>query len=263
MGNEIKMRKKSAYQMNPTDITVNPDENPRKDYGTDDFEALKESIRENGIQYPISVSEVREDGKIVQVNLTHGFRRMKAVQALLDEGVEIDSVPVFKAEGDRVSVLVDHMVLNGGKELTALEKASVVAELRAEGLTYEEIGQRTGLKTQMAYNYGTFIAKASAKVRKAVESGVITITTASDIVRKSESKSEQDAALDKGVSKAQASGRTKVRNTDVPTAKASISKKQFLELVRDCESSDDIVQAVLEQCNWTPLETEAPEEAEA
>lgn len=257
MSDTITIQRKNAYQMNPKDITVNPDDNPRKDYGTDDFEALKESIKENGLQYPVSVHEVRDGGKTTEVILTHGFRRMKAIQSLLDEGVDIPTIPVAKSNGDRVSVLVDHMVLNGGKELTVVEKVSVVLELRENGLTYEEIGQRTGLGTQMAYNYGQFGTKASKNLKEAVQTGKVTFTTASGIIRASDSPEAQDEALAKGEQAAANQGRSTVRNSDVPSVKASISRKQFIELVTSYETAEAAIDAILETCNWS-----LPEEAE-
>ena len=91
--NTITIQRKNAYQMNPLNITVNPTENPRKDYG--EFESLKASIKENGLQYPVSVHEVRENGKTVKVILTHGFRRMKAINELIAEGIKIVTIPAI------------------------------------------------------------------------------------------------------------------------------------------------------------------------
>lgn len=232
MESQVAIQRKNAYQMNPRHIIVDNSQNPRKDYGTEDYTALKESIRENGLQYPVSVHEVREGGVTTSVRLTHGFRRMRAVNELIAEEIEFpnsSTVPVMKSNGDRKTVLIEHMVLNGGKELTPLEKADAVIELRNLGLTYEEIAKRTGMRQQIAYNYGRFGVEASAKVRQAVEVGQLTITTASKLVSDSSSKAEQDEKLEAAVSTASSRGKTKVSNVDVPLNKRSFGKKAYMD----------------------------------
>ena len=142
--------------------------------------------------------------------------------------VKIVTIPVIKSSGERKSVLIDHMVLNGGKELTALEKASAVRELRELGMKYQDIGKVTGMGQQTAFNLASFAEKASSELIQAVESGKMTITTATKIISDSAGVKEQNEKLHTAAASAEAKGKSKIANSDVPLKKRQFGKQGFI-----------------------------------
>lgn len=72
-------------------VVANYATNLRKDYGNEDFQSLKESIKINGIQVPMHVYK----GDDKKYHLFDGFRRHKACFELLEEGMLNDDKLLF------------------------------------------------------------------------------------------------------------------------------------------------------------------------
>src|SRR5690606_41041461 len=102
-------KRTDLFNIDPRLIKVDWDSNPREDYGDEDFEELKESIRSNGVEMPLLVFIDKVSNEIA---LAHGFRRMKAISQLIEEGVEITSVPIKNIPNNLETILAYHLTLN-------------------------------------------------------------------------------------------------------------------------------------------------------
>jgi len=102
---------------------------------------LAASIKEVGVKKPL-VCYMEND----VVYVTDGHCRLQAVMHLIEQGVEIKSVPVmvedrFANEADRIFSQIVH---NAGKPLTALEQAKVFKRLVDLGWTQKDIALKAG-----------------------------------------------------------------------------------------------------------------------
>lgn len=112
-------------------------------YTPEKFEELKDSIRENGVREPIK--GYNKDDKFI---LTDGENRVRAVLALIAEGVEIKSIPALTEdktanEGER---LLTQILSNSGVPFTKREQGRVMKRLLSYGWAIEDIARKTGFK---------------------------------------------------------------------------------------------------------------------
>lgn len=103
---------------------------------------LAASIKEIGVKKPL-VCYMEND----VVYVTDGHCRLQAVMHLIEEGVEIKSVPVmvedrFSNEADRIFSQIVH---NAGKPLTSLEQAKVFKRLCDLGWAQKDIAAKAGI----------------------------------------------------------------------------------------------------------------------
>lgn len=130
---------KNHQMVSPKDIVVDEKLNPRQDYG--DIGELMNSITENGLRNPLKV--FRKDGKL---HLREGFRRMRAVNLALKDGIKIERVPVLIDERILTNEerTLEFLINNDGKPFTMMEQADVVGELLKFGWKITEVVKRTG-----------------------------------------------------------------------------------------------------------------------
>lgn len=179
----------------PSLIIVRDEENYTKG-SRGDIETLAASIRAEGVLNPIRC--YREGDNYVLIS---GFRRMAAI-TLLNQGKTpvVERVPViledkYSNECDRAI----HQLLENAHRVdaTPMERARAYKTLLSvHGLTEEEIATRTGDREETVKRYLALL-EAAQPVRKAVESGQISMTAAAQIVSKSKGDKEaQEKALD-------------------------------------------------------------------
>lgn len=189
------------YKVDVKSIKVDWDSNPRQDYVEEDFQELKESIRENGIKQPISVYVDKMDGTI---HLAHGFRRMKATLQLIEEGVEIEKVPCIEVPNNSEQILFDHITLNSGCKLSQVETAYALHKLYimmgGEG-SVPQIAKRTGMAIQKVYNLINFHKEASHMTKDLVKSRKLSMTVAQQIVKQVPGTERQNQTLDRALAK--------------------------------------------------------------
>ncbi|MCX7740164.1 MAG: ParB/RepB/Spo0J family partition protein [Meiothermus sp.] len=124
-------------------------ENTRQEADPEALEALKASIREQGLlQNLIGYQE----GSTVQI--VAGGHRLRALQALHQEGQGPAQVPVAIVDKTRALILSVSENL-ARKDLTPLEEAEAIASLAASGLSPEEIARELG--RSLAYIQGRIL----------------------------------------------------------------------------------------------------------
>jgi ParB/RepB/Spo0J family partition protein len=131
--------RRNMFFIDPRAIEYDLNDNPRVDYGN--LTELEASIAEHGVKDPITTKTVK--GKII---LIHGFRRLTATLNLIKRGVDvarIPSIPVNKSYTDE-DAMIDHIIRNTGKPLTAMEEASVYKSLIGKGYKQTEIAKLVG-----------------------------------------------------------------------------------------------------------------------
>ena len=157
--NDLAHGKLDSPKLDPRDIIIRDGFNFR-DTSTEAAQKhiawLKESIRVNGVQEPIRVEFV--DGKVYLVN---GECRLRALQQLWDEGLEI-YVPAMPVRGDEAEVLAKSMIANGALPPTKLEFGAAAARLIAYGWTKDKVSEYTP----------PHVAKSKAKAMRYVEEAV-------------------------------------------------------------------------------------------
>lgn len=215
--NGIKVGKSDLWKLDPRDVTIAPEWNQR-DF--DDpaniahVQELKASIREVGVKEPLTV--VMEGDVPV---LTNGECRLRAVKELIDEGVEIKSVPVqteprSASAADRVA---SQLIRNSGKGFTPLEMAGVVAQLDGHGWTDQEIATKAGLVPERIAGL-KYLNQATVVVRQLIRDGKISATMAEKEIRKVGAEKAEETLL-AAVSEAEDQGKSKAGPRHVKAAK--------------------------------------------
>jgi hypothetical protein len=105
----------------------------------DEFEALKSDIRDRGILIPIEVDEDR--------NILDGHHRCRAWEELRAEGAELPDYPRVVRAGMTEAQKRNHIrALNiVRRQLSSEQRRELWAAMRADGMTYEEIANETGV----------------------------------------------------------------------------------------------------------------------
>lgn len=193
--------RKDAYSIDPRKINVNHEDNPRNDYGDEEeFGEFKESIRIYGLLQPVAVYIDPNEGT---AHLAHGFRRMKAILELIEEGVNFESIPVIQVENNEETVLIQHFVMNTGKKLSDLELGDTLLKLSIlmGEENYAEISRRTGINALKVSELIKFAKKASSKLKLMVREKKLTLknakslATAKDIRGQNEALAEAEAKV--------------------------------------------------------------------
>lgn len=228
-----------SYVVNPLVIKVDWDSNPRKDYGSDEeFNELCESIKSEGVKMPVT-GYVSADGEVV---LTHGFRRMKAVLSLIEQGVEITGIPFRTGTANMENILLDHLVLNNGKPLTDIEIAETLSTLMnlMGREDYTTLAKKVGMPYQKVYRLVNFSKNASSQVKDAVLAGQMSITAAIELVNNSDSTIDQISTITELKDNAKASGKTKISTKNVAKVKGKVLNKfeHLLELVDEAADNE-------------------------
>jgi ParB family chromosome partitioning protein len=201
----------------PPELIVVQDEYNYTKSERGDITALAASIAAEGVLNPVRC--YREGDTYVLIS---GFRRMAAINWLNEnsDGVVVERVPViledkYSNECDRAI----HQLLENAHRVdaTPMEKAKAYKSLLSvHGLTEDEIATRTGDRTETVKRYLALL-EAAQPVRKAVESGQISMTAAAQIVSKSKGdKDAQEKALDLAV-KASGGKKATVKATTAAT----------------------------------------------
>lgn len=176
---ELAKGRSDLYRLDPRDLKIKDGWNVRDEESLD-LDELMVSIKELGVKTPLTVQV--EDG---QPYVTDGHRRYFATMKLIEQGVEIATVPVQTE--DRYSNAADHIasmiVRNSGKPLTAIEQARVFKRLIDFGLTQTEVAAKVGKSRQWVVNMLELNA-APEELKTLVKSGQVTATLAHKTLKK-------------------------------------------------------------------------------
>jgi len=210
---DIAKGRSDLYRVDPRDLKVKAGWNVRDEESLD-LEELMTSIKEVGVKQPLTVQV--ENG---QPYVTDGHRRYFATMKLIEQGVEIATVPVQTE--DRYTNDADHvasmLVRNSGKPLTALEQARVFKRLMDYGLSQTEIAAKVGKSRQWIVNMLELNA-APEELKKLVKTGNVTATLAHKTL-KQEGGEKAAKTLKKAVEKT--GGKVTEKNVK-PSAKSEL-----------------------------------------
>lgn len=218
------LKRTDVFKINPNELYIDWESNPRIQYGEkDEWEEFKNQIKIDGVKQPIQITWDDEKGYM----LTHGFRRMKAVTELIKEGHDILLVPCFKVKNNMEQILLDHIVLNSGKELTDLEKAETLIQLSKYGYEPKALAEKTGMSLIKVKTLLTFAADASKVLKDTVKEGKMSFTAASTVVREAKGNTQKQNEVIEKASKS--TTKKKIRVSDVSAA--AFNDKTYKKLV--------------------------------
>jgi ParB-like chromosome segregation protein Spo0J len=197
--------KKGQKMINPREIVINWNDktlaaNPRIFFGNKkQWKVWKQSIEDNGFITPVRVYK-SEDGRY---HLRHGFRRMKAMLEILQEGKPENNfqfVPVEVVENNEKEALRDHFQLNSNLPLTDIEQAEGIRRyMKLTGQSMiAPVARELGIEYVKAVNLEKFIRMAHSEVVKAVNEGVITFSMAKNVVKNASTPAEQAKLIKEG-----------------------------------------------------------------
>jgi len=143
---DVASGRSDLYKLDPKLINIKDGWNSREandPANSTHVSELMASIREIGVKKPL-VCYQDKDGKVY---VTDGHCRLQAVMHLIEEGVEIQTVPVmvedkYSNEADRIFSQIVH---NAGKPLTSLEQAKVFKRLVDLGWPQKDIALKAGI----------------------------------------------------------------------------------------------------------------------
>jgi Predicted transcriptional regulators len=188
---------------------------------------IKDSIRENGYYQdkPLAGFVAKGENGDDVIYVTEGHTRFEAVRELIEEGVEIERVPVVvKPNGTTMEDLTFALVTsNEGRPFTTFETALMVKRLVGMGVDEATIAKRLGFKAGKAYVDDLLsLAGAPKAIRDMVIAEKISATLAIQELKKHGAKAVD--RLKAAVAKAEASGKKKAsaKHLDKP---AKQSKK--------------------------------------
>lgn len=167
---------------------------------------LKEFIRHRGVMEPLTVRVEGDD-----IFVVNGECRLRAVRELLEEGVEIESVPC-QSEGRHVSEADEvegQITRNSGKPFTPLELCAVFHRLFSLGRSEEEIAEAAGYTAERVRQIMS-LNRATEWTKDAVRQGRVSATTVQRALEQSKKPIEAERAIRKAVAAAEKSGKTKI-----------------------------------------------------
>lgn len=226
------------YYIDPTKILVDWEENPRKDYGSEeDMEFLINSIANEGVKVPIKVYS--KEGELY---LAHGFRRMKATLIAIERGEKIEKVPAQQVTNNVETILMDHFTLNSGKPMTVGEQSYTLAKLmKVSGMSQADVARRVGLFPSRVSVLIGFEDKASTPLKKAVQEGVIGFETATRLIRETEGIEAQNKALEEAIKITdQDNGGNKKRKASLKAVKKATGSKLLTPFERLVQVGDEV-----------------------
>lgn len=193
-------RNGEIYLVPVNEIIIDEEKNnTRIDYG--DIEMLAESIKNSGLKNPILVK--KEYGKD-EYHLVHGHRRMRAINYLLEKGVEYPKVRATLVSKDynQDNVLLDMLTLNDGKPLSAYEQGLVFVQLIDRGFKEKEIAEKVGRSITFVRN-GIEMAKLPKHIQNEIADGSISGLTAVEITRTANDENEAKEKVKEAIDTAQ------------------------------------------------------------
>lgn len=172
-------RSPDGFRFDPKHLVVEEGFNGRQVYGDQEDLELKENIRQNGVLESLKVQK-NDDNQLV---IRNGHRRHWCCISLIEEGVEIPSVPIELVDKKMGPAELIFLMLNSntGKKFNPLEEADVFRRLKALGFEVKQIAQRIGKSVPFVYNRLNLI-NSSAETREAIKKKEIGVTVASKAI---------------------------------------------------------------------------------
>lgn len=189
MNPEINKTKRSdVLFIDPKIIKIEEGFNTRIDYG--DINELKTSIVENGVRVPL---RGYKDGDVYVV--TDGHRRFKAVNMILEEGINIARIPFISEKKKSLEERVfDILLFNDGKTLTPLELGETYKKLLSYGYNLTEIAKKIG-KTIKHVSDMVKVACSTKELKKLINDGLVSASLVAEVKSKVRDDEESEEII--------------------------------------------------------------------
>jgi ParB/RepB/Spo0J family partition protein len=214
---DLAVSTRDGFNIDPRIIEIEPGFNAR-DFtiaeNIEHVETLMASIGEGGLKVPLTVRLAND-----KVLLTDGESRWRAVMKLIEQGIDIKTVPCQAEErhANEADRTANMLLRNTGKQLSMLEQGAGYKKLLAYGWTEADIAKKIGLTVGHIQNC-LLVAGSSIEVQNAVRSGAVASTTAVQEIKRSGEAA--GAVLTAAVEQAAAEGRKKVSGASLKREKA-------------------------------------------
>ncbi len=238
---EFKSTKNDIHLIISSEIVANEALNERDVDNYGDIEELTENIREHGVKNPLhGYRETDANGKML-FNVTHGFRRARAIAALLKEGVEI-KVPCLtrkKSDFSKENIIIEHFTLNSGMPLSTLEKANSIKKLLNYNYTVAQISKALSL-TESYINNLLLLASAPMAVKNAVQSKKVAASMVMEVLRENKDLDKVSEIIENVITEAKTNGKEKATKKDLvktggskKASKKEDSKKDVMLIIKE------------------------------
>ena len=176
-----------VYRLNPKYIQVEEGWNPRKNFGDDADEELKNSIIENGVLVPLRVKKNGEEGFV----LVDGERRLRAVKSAIQDGNDINVPAIIERKTmNEIDSMIVSLLANTGKPLSPTEEAIAFKKLNSWGMSVKDIAKKMGKSEPYVYDRFKLI-DASPSLQEAIENKEVTLGSAKEIIEESQGSVEK------------------------------------------------------------------------
>lgn len=154
-----------------------------------DVDDLIESIREEGLlqSLTVRVQRRREGGgqRFTRYFLVAGFRRLKAIRALIEEDPEaFETVPCTVFAGDENDALLANLAENIDRvDLTPMDIAARIYELQKRGIKTDKIANRVKRSTSRIYALMRIYQNATPQIKELLQIGEINTNDAAKLAQ--------------------------------------------------------------------------------
>lgn len=175
--------------------------NHREIFDEAELHQLAQSINENGLLDPLKVSK-NGKGSDMPYRLIDGERRLRAIKALHEQGVEVSfPVRVLREMDDESAVIVAAASNMERADITPLEEANIIAKLEAYGYDVNEIAAKMNRSDQWVRDRKA-LESGSRKIKNSLKNGRLPADVAVKLIRKNKEHKDQDKALSEVVTAA-------------------------------------------------------------
>lgn len=139
---EIEVTRTNGYKADPKLLWIEEGFNIRE-IDEDHVKGFMDSYKNGKFVPPVEVEVVDVDGEH-RLKVIEGHHRTIAVFALLEEGMDIQTIPVIELQGNEIDQLTRMIKSTEGKPLTPVELAHAYKRMESFGLNKSQIGETVG-----------------------------------------------------------------------------------------------------------------------
>lgn len=163
----------------------------------EELQQLAESMGSTGQKNPIRV--IAAPGKEGKYVLTDGERRYRAAKLLVKKHPEftLQAIVTDESNASPLDRAITQFVANGGRPFSHYEQARLIERLESMGVEPKDIATKLGIQQQMVYNFLKAI-KVGEEGLEALRKGEVSLTTLTDIARKSQVEAAPEDSTAKG-----------------------------------------------------------------
>ncbi len=170
-------RARDVRYFSPDDLNIKAGFNARTFFNQERLKELSKSIFNNGFFDSCPIECRMEDGKLYVVD---GERRLRAVKMAIQDGMELESIPVILVEkgANEADDVVKMLNKNGqGEPLNPLEEAEAIGRLKRWGWDNKKISDRIG-RSVARVRAALDLLSAAPETMQATQDGLMSASTA-------------------------------------------------------------------------------------